>query len=267
MADKEITDITSGGAATSGDLVHAVRGANSRSVTLGDAAGLNVGTGVSTVAAGDDSRFGTVPDKYVTDAKLRDSAALSVIGRAGNSSGVPADIAAASDHQVLRRSGTSLGFGAINLAESAAVTGILSAANLPAASTSAEGVVEKATDEEVYSASPNKYLAADHIETASAFVELTDSGSPSFDWDAGVNREWVLTANRTMPNPTNVQAGTYRTVLIKGNNSTGRTMSFGSNFKGDLPVLVGITDTVWYELQIFALTSSHLTVISTKAAP
>lgn len=64
----------------------------------------------------------TIDNDAVTDGKLRDSAALSVIGRASNSTGDPADIAASSDHQVLRRSGTSLGFGAVNLSSSAAVT-------------------------------------------------------------------------------------------------------------------------------------------------
>lgn len=49
----------------------------------------------------------------VDNTKLRDSAALSVIGRASNSSGDPADIAAGSDGHILRRSGTSLGFGQI----------------------------------------------------------------------------------------------------------------------------------------------------------
>ncbi len=49
----------------------------------------------------------------ITDAKLRNSAALSVIGRSANSGGVPADIAATVDGQVLRRAGTTLGFGTI----------------------------------------------------------------------------------------------------------------------------------------------------------
>lgn len=70
-----------------------------------------------------------IVDGGITDAKLRDSAALSVIGRASNSAGDPGDIAAALDHQVLRRSGTSLAFGAVNLAEAAAVTGALTIAN------------------------------------------------------------------------------------------------------------------------------------------
>ena len=61
--------------------------------------------------------FGTIAtagltDDAVSDAKLRNSAGLSVIGRSTNSAGDPADIAG-TDGQVLRVSGTALGFGAI----------------------------------------------------------------------------------------------------------------------------------------------------------
>jgi hypothetical protein len=62
-------------------------------------------------------------------ANIANGNALSVLGRSANSSGVMASIAAGTDHQVLRRSGTSLAFGAINLAQSAAVTGVLDETN------------------------------------------------------------------------------------------------------------------------------------------
>ena len=55
----------------------------------------------------------TVEANAIGDTKLRDSAALSVIGRASNSSGDPADIVAANDGEVLRRSGTAVGFGTV----------------------------------------------------------------------------------------------------------------------------------------------------------
>lgn len=55
----------------------------------------------------------TIDANVVSNTKLRDSAALSVIGRSANSTGDPADIAAGTDGHVLRRSGTSLGFGTI----------------------------------------------------------------------------------------------------------------------------------------------------------
>ena len=54
-----------------------------------------------------------IPDDSITDAKLRNSVGLSVIGRSANTTGNPADIIAASDGEVLRRSGTSIGFGQI----------------------------------------------------------------------------------------------------------------------------------------------------------
>lgn len=78
-----------------------------------------------------------IPNASITSAMLRNSAALSVIGRSANSSGAPGDIAAGSDHQVLRRSGTAIGFGAVNLAQSAAVTGALPIANGGTGSTTA----------------------------------------------------------------------------------------------------------------------------------
>lgn len=59
---------------------------------------------------------GKLADNSVTDAKLRDSAALSVIGNGTNASANPVDIAAGSDGYVLRRSGTTLGFGQVSAA-------------------------------------------------------------------------------------------------------------------------------------------------------
>ena len=56
---------------------------------------------------------GGLANDSVSNAMLRNSAALSVIGRSANSTGDPADIAAANDGEVLRRSGTSLGFGTV----------------------------------------------------------------------------------------------------------------------------------------------------------
>jgi hypothetical protein len=71
----------------------------------------------------------TIQDNVVSNAKLRQSAGLSIIGRTANTTGNVADIVAATDHQVFRRSGTSVGFGAISLNQAAAVTGILSVSN------------------------------------------------------------------------------------------------------------------------------------------
>lgn len=56
-----------------------------------------------------------VNNDQITDTKLRNSAAVSVIGRSANSSGDPADIVAGADGDVLRRAGSVVGFGAISV--------------------------------------------------------------------------------------------------------------------------------------------------------
>ena len=67
------------------------------------------------VTANANSNSLTIANKAVSFAKIQDSAAagLSVIGRNTNSVGVFAEIAAANDEEVLRRSGTTLAFGTI----------------------------------------------------------------------------------------------------------------------------------------------------------
>jgi hypothetical protein len=68
---------------------------------------------------------GTGLAKTGTEIAMADMAALSVKARAANSVGAPADLAAGSDHQVLRRSGTTLAFGALALNQANATTGTL----------------------------------------------------------------------------------------------------------------------------------------------
>jgi hypothetical protein len=71
----------------------------------------------------------TLGDNSLENNNIRKSVRLSVMGRSANSTGDIADIAAASDHQVLRRSANQLGFGAVALNQSAAVTGALRVSN------------------------------------------------------------------------------------------------------------------------------------------
>lgn len=86
-------------------------------LTEGDKGDITIGAGASTL---------TIDANAVDDTKLRDSAALSVVGRSANSSGDPADIAAGTDGHVLRRSGTTLGFGTLAAGAYAANTAPLS---------------------------------------------------------------------------------------------------------------------------------------------
>lgn len=84
-------------------------------------------TGVLPASKMDPAFPATVPDNGITDLKLRDSLGLSVIGRAVTGTGDPADIVAGADGQALRRSGTTLAFGALDLANASAFTGVLPA--------------------------------------------------------------------------------------------------------------------------------------------
>jgi hypothetical protein len=77
-------------------------------------AGINELTGDVTAGPGTGSQVATIANNAVTNTKLRDSAALSVIGRSANSSGDPADIStSAASAAVLRESGSVLGFGTV----------------------------------------------------------------------------------------------------------------------------------------------------------
>lgn len=98
-----------------GTLVLAVpTGTGFRHVTTGteDAAATAVGNSLVIATATLD-----VATAGVTSAMLRDSAAVSVIGRAANTTGVPADIAADADGKFLGRHSSALGFAAIALAD------------------------------------------------------------------------------------------------------------------------------------------------------
>lgn len=66
------------------------------------------GLGFGTVATGG------LANNAVTNAKLRQSAALTVVGRSANSTGNVADIAAGTDYHVLRRVSSGLGFGMLD---------------------------------------------------------------------------------------------------------------------------------------------------------
>lgn len=119
-------------AGSSGNLLSSTGGATQWVTPASIAAAANALT-TSTSFSGDVSGLYNnlqLGSNVVTNADFRQSAALSVVGNSTNATANVADISAGSDNQVLRRNGTTLGFGAVNLASSAAVTGNLSVSNL-----------------------------------------------------------------------------------------------------------------------------------------
>lgn len=157
------------------------------------AADARTNLGLGSLAVKNTVATGDIDANAVTDAKLRDSAALSVIGRGANSTGDPADISAGSDHQVLRRSGTSIGFGALNLAQSAAVTGALPIANGGTGATQARdalsnlGTLKSTVIEYTGSGSSGKTVTLTGINRAYMIYQCRDAAGsgPSSSWPMG----------------------------------------------------------------------------------
>lgn len=110
----------------------------------------------------------------ITRAMLAQGTALSVMGVAGNATADIVDIAAASDNQVLRRSGTSIAFGAVNLASSNAVTGTLAEGN------GGTNQSTYATGDTLYASAANTLAKlTGNITTSRKFLRQTGNGAVS----------------------------------------------------------------------------------------
>lgn len=129
------------------------------------------------------------------------------------------------------------------------------------------GLVEMATNAEIRAATTGaKAVMAEDLETASAFVALVDAAPVAVDWDAAINFSLTVTAARAIGNPTNGQPGTWRTILVQGNDATDRTITFGNQFLGEVPVITDCDSTRWYLIMIFCVTASHFVASSKRAA-
>lgn len=119
----------------------------------------------------------TIDNAAVTFAKIQNADALSVVGRSANSSGVTDEIAAGTDNQVLRRSGTSIGFGAVNIASSDAITGTLPVAN------GGTGITSLGTGIATWWGTPSsanlRAALTDESGTGVAYFQGGDLGTPS----------------------------------------------------------------------------------------
>lgn len=109
---------------------------------------------------------------------LAQGSALSVLGVAGNATADVASIAAGTDNQVLRRSGTSVGFGAIALNQSAAVTGTLPTGNGGTGLTSftANGVVYASSTSALATGSALTFNGTDLATTGNVVISTNGKG-------------------------------------------------------------------------------------------
>lgn len=131
-----IADTGAGGTVTIGIQANGVTHAKYQQIAAGSLLGCSLGSpngNVEAIATG--SQFGIstgtllLANDAVTNANLRNSTALSVIGRSANSNGDPADIATtAASNAVLKESGSALVWGLVSLTSN--VTGNLPVTNL-----------------------------------------------------------------------------------------------------------------------------------------
>lgn len=134
------------------------------------------------------------------------------------------------------------------------------------ASETVVGAIEHATDAEVRAATTgNLAVTPAKLESASALVALTDDSTVAVNWDAGINFSLTVQASRIIGNPTNGQPGTWRTILIQGDDTTDRTITFDSQYLGEVPTITDCDSGRWYLLSIYCVTASHFVVSSKKA--
>jgi hypothetical protein len=153
----------------------------------------------------------SVTTNGITDTLFRQSAGLSVVGRSANSTGNVADITAASDHQVLRRSGTSIGFGAVALDQSGAITGTLATGN-------------GGTGLSSYTAGDIVYYA-----TGTALSKLAIGTANRILTSSGTAPQWSDPANITVGIATNVAGGGAGQIVYNTASNTTTFLALGSS--------------------------------------
>jgi len=160
--------------------------------------------------------------------KFRDSVGLSVVGRSINTTGEVGDIIASSDDQVLRRSGTSIGFGAINLASNNAVTNTLPVERGGSGATTLSGIlIGNGTNPfTAVSGTSLQYLRGDG--TLETFPTIGNGSLTLQTTGIASGGTQTFTANQTTGTTftvnvpgTNISQGTRTSTTVPINSSTG----------------------------------------------
>ena len=127
---------------------------------------------------------------------------------------VPTRLAKGSQYQVLQAGATDPLYGALNLGQAAAVTGVLPAANHPDATTVAKGISEFATAAEYRTGTDTaRALVVDQVWAAAGLAVLTDGANIAVDFAAGFNFGGAsnavlgLNGNQSLSAPTNLKTG------------------------------------------------------------
>jgi hypothetical protein len=94
---------------------------------------------------------------------------------------------------------------------------------------------------------------------AAASEQITPSGAANWapDWAGFITANWEVTANRTLSNPTNVVVGTTRLIVISANNTTPRTIVFGTNYR-NVPTIADAASNKRYVLTLYAHSATDI---------
>jgi len=177
---------------------------------------------------------GGIADDAVTNDKLRESAALSVIGNATNSTANPADIAAASDHQVLRRSGTGIGFGAVALNQAAAVTGALGFTNGGTGQTSQQAAMNALAG----AITSGQYLRGNGTNVLMSSIQAGDV--PTLNQNTTGSAATLTTARDIQTNLASTSAASFNGSANVTPGVTGR-LAFSNLAQGSALSVLGVT--------------------------
>jgi hypothetical protein len=122
----------------------------------------------------------------------------------------------------------------------------------------------KATSAQIQALSgSDRFVATDELLTAVGIITPSGASNWTPDWSAFLSANWVVTANRTLANPTNVIPGTTRVVRIVSDASTARTISYGTAYKGAfLPTSTTNAQVIF--LTLYAVSSSEVVVAAVE---
>jgi hypothetical protein len=90
--------------------------------------------------------------------------------------------------------------------------------------------VRFASNSEMFAGAANRVISSSNIYTANAPVAVANYAS-ALNLDTGRNFSGTLTANITIPNPTNQRAGQSGMIILKQDGVGGRTATWASNWK------------------------------------
>lgn len=99
--------------------------------------------------------------------------------------------------------------------------------------THAAGTTTLSTPQNIDTAASVQFNSVDAAVVKSAVLALTDAANISWNMANGIHAAVTITANRTLDNPTNMQAGAIVVLKVVQDGVGGHTLSYGTAFKWD----------------------------------